>query len=1000
MSYTQAWYTRFLAVLFFSCTAFFLFSGAARAEGYEVSSTDKITITRVSVSSSSEEGNGLSSFSRISYDGRFVSFYSDASNLVVSDTNKVNDVFVHDRQTGETTRVSISSDGEQGNSASFFGNISADGRFVVFMSHATNLVPGDTNKVSDAFVHDRQTGVTTRVSISSDGEQGNGEAGGTDISADGRFVVLVSRASNLVSGDTNNRDDIFVRDRQTGVTTRVSVSSDGEQGSDNSFSGNISADGRFVSFVSLASNLVTGDTNNKADMFVHDRQTGETTRVSISSDGEQGNESSLSGDISASGMFVVFISGASNLVPNDTNNWENDVFVHDRQTGVTSLVSISSNGEQGRRGALELPDISADGRFVVFASVASNLVTGDINATSDVFIHDRQTGQTNLVSTYLVDGHDYGPSSAPSISADGRYVSFGSASSSLIVNDTNLTEDIFVYEAESSPPDTTYTVSGRITDAAGNGIPYARITNGLGEYFTTADGTYSITGLPAGTYTIAASLPGTAKQFVPRSKTVTVGPAATGVNFTEQVPIILVPGTGASMNMPCFFVDEAFCINNSVSKALWHWFPHPLIGKQVAGIYYEPLLETLRASGYTEFNGYLEVFHYDWRKPAAGNGQLLDQRIKDVQSNTGAPVVDLITHSQGGLVARTYIQGSTYANNVRNVFFGGVPHQGVTKVYYFWEGGQVVTGDSRLQNEAVQLLINQVYKKDLEDHVSMFHRVFPSFQGMLPTYNYLRRNNELIQNNTLVWQNTTLPTLNDNSGLLFGRATVYNFVGTGTQTRQILTLGDANPSLSAWPDGQVIGENLDTQGDGTVTQQSATLDMLDHQVTVTSSHSDILLKETTQSVIFGVLGLPVPVEVHAAAEVEDTNLLYIAISGTVEITVTNALGKHVSNSSSTIPDAVYVHEDGYSQQMVMVPHTSGNYTVTVEATSGTAYTIGVLTSATAQQQQSGTFFDAWDVVETTYSEVQQFLITQDGTKIEEVSPHTSQMSVYLPLIQR
>jgi|GEM_PF-1585857 len=225
-------------------------------------------VQRVSVASGGTQGNGDSGCPSISADGRYVAFQSYASNLVPGDTNGTWDVFVHDRLTGQTTRVSVASDGTQGNGDSECPSISADGRYVAFASLASNLVPGDTNGTWDVFVHDRLTGQTTRVSVASGGAQGNSGSWCPSISADGRYVAFQSYASNLVPGDTNGVLDVFVHDRLTGQTTRVSVASDGTQGDSYSFGSSISADGRYVAFSSLASNLVPGDTNDKPDIFV------------------------------------------------------------------------------------------------------------------------------------------------------------------------------------------------------------------------------------------------------------------------------------------------------------------------------------------------------------------------------------------------------------------------------------------------------------------------------------------------------------------------------------------------------------------------------------------------------------------------------------------------------------------------------------------------------------------------------------------------------------
>jgi Ca2+-binding RTX toxin-like protein len=231
-----------------------------------------MTITRVSFDSAGNQGNRSSYTPSISADGRFVAFYSEASNIVPGDTNNRGDIFVRDTLTNTTTRVSVDSAGNQANSLSVGSSISADGRFVVFSSESSNIVPGDTNNTYDIFVRDTLTNTTTRVSVDSAGNQENGTNFSTtpSISADGRFVAFDSDATNLVPGDTNGRRDIFVRDRLTNTTTRVSFDSAGNQGNGVSTTPSISADGRFVAFSSFASNIVPGDTNNTDDIFVVD----------------------------------------------------------------------------------------------------------------------------------------------------------------------------------------------------------------------------------------------------------------------------------------------------------------------------------------------------------------------------------------------------------------------------------------------------------------------------------------------------------------------------------------------------------------------------------------------------------------------------------------------------------------------------------------------------------------------------------------------------------
>ena len=405
------------------------------------------TTTRVSLGvGGAEISDGDAQDPAISADGTVVAFASHASDVVVGDANHTDDVFVHDRATGVTSRVSVASDGTEADLWSLDPALSADGRFVAFWSGASNLVAGDTNGSFDVFVHDRSTGVTSRASVASGGAQADGYSARPAISADGRFVTFDSGAPNLVAGDTNGATDVFVHDRATGVTSRVSVASDGAQADGGGFNPTISADGRHIAFGSHSTDLVPGDTNGAGDVFVHDRSTGATTRVSVASGGIQAGGSYVwAPDISADGRFVTFVSDSTDLVPGDTNRTR-DAFVHDRSTGVTTRVSVASDGTE-TDGLSFVSVISGDGRFVAFGSYAANLVPDDTNDTSDVFLHDRSTGTTTRVSV-ASDGTqgdeiiewDLG------ISVDGRQVVFATYASTLVPDDTNFSVDVFLHE--------------------------------------------------------------------------------------------------------------------------------------------------------------------------------------------------------------------------------------------------------------------------------------------------------------------------------------------------------------------------------------------------------------------------------------------------------------------------------------------------------------------------------------------------------------------------
>jgi len=414
------------------------------------------TTERVSVTPSGEQVDAESWGDAISADGRYVLFDSHGSDLVPGDTNGQTDVFVRDRQTGETTRVDVSSDGKQARILPSHGtSISADGRYAVFTSEAANLVPGDTNDATDVFVHDRQTGETTRVSVRSSGGQAIGFSGDGVISADGRYVAFDSYARNLVPHDTNGGQDVFLRDLQTGKTTRIDVSSYGRQTSRGSQSAApaISADGRYVAFRSNATNLVTGDTNRVTDIFVRDRERGRTVRVSVGPRARQARDvrsrnGSTSPSISADGRFVAFVSSATNLVSNDTNRMP-DVFVRDRARGRTTRVSVSSSGGQAKRES-GVPAISPDGRFVAFSS-DSALVPGEAAGVGQLFVRDLQAGTISLASSSSDGEAGDDSSTAAGLSADGRYLLFSSWASNLVPDDTNGQLDAFVRDFGAGP---------------------------------------------------------------------------------------------------------------------------------------------------------------------------------------------------------------------------------------------------------------------------------------------------------------------------------------------------------------------------------------------------------------------------------------------------------------------------------------------------------------------------------------------------------------------
>jgi len=307
--------------------------------------------------------------------------------------------------------------------------------------------------LSEAALPEDTLAVYERVSVDSAEVQGDSHSSRPAVSADGRYVAFQSGASNLVPGDANEWQDIFVRDRAAGTTERVSIAAGGAEADEASYNPAISADGRYVAFYSDAANLVPGDTNEDTDVFLYDRQTGIIERVNLSSAGEQaeitGSQPFLGSSqvsLSADGRFVAFTSLANNLVAGDTSKYP-DVFVRDLQEGITERISVSATATEVN-GYSDAPSLSADGRYVAFDSAAGNLVTGDGNGYWDVFVRDRTAGTTELVSLSSSGGQGNEMSGNPCISADGRYIAFESYAWNLVTGDNNWTYDVFVRDLQ------------------------------------------------------------------------------------------------------------------------------------------------------------------------------------------------------------------------------------------------------------------------------------------------------------------------------------------------------------------------------------------------------------------------------------------------------------------------------------------------------------------------------------------------------------------------
>lgn len=405
-------------------------------------------IVRVSVTSSGAETAGESSAAEISGDASHVVFESTADDLVEGDGNGTQDVFHVEIDGGldPSTIQLVSRLGDaEGDGASTQPSISGDGMVVGFVSDATNLAGlPDRNRAQDVFMHLVDEDETSRVSISTTGVAGDAASSEVDVSDDGEFVAFTTAAKNLaVKGDDNRKDDIFVRDVMARKTNRANIRTRTlKEANENSSDPSISARGEYVAFASPADTLSKGDTNNNADVFRYNRELHATVRASLAFGGGGSNAAGASSEpsISDDGKRIAFVSTAVNLVEEDTTE-DPDVFVYDFTTKTTTLVTHELHS--GPPADTANPVISGDGLHVAFDSSASNLVPNDDNGVRDVFVYDLEDEEMIRVSVGEDGEEATGGAFDPSISRDGRYVTFSSAAR-LVADDTNGVSDVYL----------------------------------------------------------------------------------------------------------------------------------------------------------------------------------------------------------------------------------------------------------------------------------------------------------------------------------------------------------------------------------------------------------------------------------------------------------------------------------------------------------------------------------------------------------------------------
>ncbi|MCY2987439.1 MAG: S8 family serine peptidase, partial [Planctomycetota bacterium] len=447
-------------------------------------------VERISVADDGTPANDSSGNPSISANGRYVAFDTGGDNLVPGDTNRRRDVFVYDRQAHHVERVSVADDGTQGDGDSFFPEISADGRYVAFLSAASNLIPGSIVGYDRVYVYDRQTGHVELISAADDGTPSNYYCRSPLISADGRYVVFDSEADNLVPGDTNVRQDVFLYDRQTRHIERISVPDDGAQGNGDSYLSRLSEDGRHVAFSSSASNLVSGNANGLDVGFLYDVDARHVERIRVAEDGIQGYDRGSVESFSADGNYISFTALAD-------DSGSSEVFVYDRQTRKLASANVAGDGTRGN-GSSYGGRLSADGLSITFISYADNLVPGDTNQQSDVLVRnnplvERDYRAVTLYAGQVQEGIDLSVAPYPG-DIHGRVF------------------DDLVANGASDPGEPGRAGCTVYLDANANG----RFDSGERSTVTAADGNYAFTGLSAEQeYRVAVVLPGGYNTVLP-----------------------------------------------------------------------------------------------------------------------------------------------------------------------------------------------------------------------------------------------------------------------------------------------------------------------------------------------------------------------------------------------------------------------------------------------------------------------------------------------------
>jgi len=665
--------------------------------------------------------------------------------------------------------------------------------------------------------------------------------------------------------------------------------------------------------------------------------------------------------------------------------WNWDVWVMDADGGNQRRVTTLW-------GADLYPTWTPEGTAIVYASCRDF-------TDFDLYAVNPDTGAETWLTAWAYSnewGATYSPDAehiAFNSDSDGNTeIYIGPAAGGTVFNFTQNSADDLAASWRSQEAATTYSVSGYVRANSGNPISGVIISAGVGHSASTdVSGHYTIAGLITGTYTLTPSKAGW--TFIPAIRTVSVPPNATGWDFTGERwdakrPVVLLPGMGASANWPCF-LWEIGCNNPD----LWGWVPVRAQG------YYRPLIEQLAAAGYTEGNHYLSVLFYDWRKPIADNVVTLKIRIDELQAETGATAVDLIGHSMGGLVARAYVQDSTYGDDVAYLITLGSPHQGAAKTYPYWEAASFYQTEL-VERVAYSIILLYYMRREINPvPVYTLREVIPSFRDILPTTDYLydeQHGDQLRPEASMTHRSAYLARLNSDLATLLLRADISTFVGQGLETPVRFYVHD-RPwwKWPNWDDGEPNwgreAEFLRLQGDGTVAAASARLPSPAHvQEFLGVNHGDLPGNNDVMSAIFTTLGITMTTRAQMTSmrEQTDEQVIILIVDGPADGTVTDPSGRSVGPESTLIPDAEYISDPSDPFKLILIPNPKeGEYEINVQGYNSGRYTLGLLDTFSPVSTVITDMIKLWDISQSQIEPATT--VTFVLTYTLETSPTTS-----------